>query len=73
MRRIKSGHVFSLLLVATMLVPTSVVLAEESAPQDAANLLENPGFEGDYVGHDSIGDVKTAPDWTPSLSPRRRV
>ena len=66
MRRTKSSRAGILvLLIAIMLAPTGILLAEDVAPQDAANLLENPDFEGEYVAHDDVGDVKVAPDWTP--------
>jgi LysM repeat protein len=64
MRRIKSSHVLFVLLIAMLVVPMSTALAEDRHPQ-AENLLENPGFEDDYVAFDPIGDVKVAPNWEP--------
>jgi len=64
MPRKRSSSIALLLLVATILVPTSIVLAEGAA-QDGENLLSNPDFENNYVAHDEAGDIKVAPEWTP--------
>ena len=65
MRVTSSARLVALAIVISLLAPAGAALAESGAPQQAANLLKNPGFEGEYKGWDPIGNVKVAPGWTP--------
>lgn len=51
-------------LVALASVPASAAFASEG-PLQSGNLLENPGFEGEFRAHDDIGNIKVARGWTP--------
>lgn len=51
-------------LMVLAVMPVGLAIAGE-APLQSGNLLENPGFEGEFKAHDPIGNIKVAPGWTP--------